>query len=394
MIDEKVLRDKLQTQMLRLKEIEFYRRRFEKAGITPESIRDFDDLQHLPFMTRADLEKEFFELNPPYGSFFNQKVVRFNLTPTTRGLYPIYYSARDLETIATVNANLITSAGVTEKDVVANCMGYHIFIAGLLLNDCFQKIGCKIIPLGPGGSDRAVDIINRYHVSVLVANSSFAEKLGQLGARNIRILLAGGEPVAKDRLRAAFDNEKLVIAESYGLAECVPVARECRFQNGLHIAEEFVFVEIIDPETGKRVPFGQKGEVVLTHLDKEVMPLLRYRTGDLAIMEDKDCPCGRHLSLPYGILGRTDQMHKVKGVKLYPSQVKNIIKTFSGLTGNYRIYISKRNSTDFLRISLEGNPNVDLDVIKAALKEGLLIEPNELEIVERLEEGPEVVDER
>ncbi|MDY6790465.1 MAG: AMP-binding protein [Thermodesulfobacteriota bacterium] len=393
MHSEAALKDKLQEQMLRLKKLEFFQSRFEQCGVEPEDIKDFSDLQQLPFMTRNDLEKDFFDLKPPYGSFFNSEVIRFNLTPTSRGLYPIYYSARDLETIAAVNASLIESAGVTSNDVVANCMGHHIFVAGLIINDCFQKIGAKIIPLGPGESERAIGIINQYRVSVLIANASFAVKLGGLGADSIRIVLAGGEPVPKDQLKAVF-GEELIVAESYGLAECLPVARECRFQNGSHIAEEFVFVEIIDPETGNNLPCGEKGEIVVTHIDKDAMPLLRYRTGDLAVLEDKKCPCGRHLSLPKGILGRIDQMCKVKGVKLYPSQVRVITRIFPELTGKYRIKITKKNATDYLQITFEGDKKIDTDVVRAALKQGLIIEPNELEIVNELEDGPMVTDER
>lgn len=381
----------LAEQMARLAEMEFYRERFRQHGISLDEIKTFDDLVHVPFLTRRDLEAECREVRPPRGRLFVDKVVRINLTPTTTGFLPIYFTARDLQVAKEVNARLYQAAGVTPADIVANCMGYHVFIAGLLLNDGFEYLGAKVIPLGPGESERAVSVINTYGVSVLAANPSFAVKLAQMGADKIRILIAGGEPMNKDSIRPHF--EKVTIINSYGLAECSPVARECQAEAGLHIADEYVFVELVDPETGQRVKEGERGEVVVTHLQKEAMPLVRFRTGDLALMETRTCSCGRSLTLPQGILGRSDQMVKVKGVKLYPSQVAATARQFPGLTGKYLIRLKRQHGTDHLTVILEGRAGIDKDRLQESLKTALIIEPNELQVVEELAETG-VIDER
>lgn len=381
----------LRAQMARLGEIEFYRERFQKHGVRPEDVKSFADLVHLPFLTRRELEEECRELHPPLGRLFTEKVVRINLTPTTTGFLPIYFTGRDIEVTREVNARLYRAAGVRPDDLVANCMGYHVFIAGLLHNDGLEHLGAKVIPLGPGESERAVSVINQYGVSVLVSNPSFAVKLAQLGANKIRVLIAGGEPMAKEAIKAHFT--QITVINSYGLAECSPVARECAEESGLHIADEYVYVEIVDPETGERLPEGEKGEIVITHLQREAMPLLRFRTGDLAVLIRKPCTCGRQISFPSGILGRTDQMVKVKGVKLYPSQVAAVAREFPGLTGKYQVKVSRRQGTDWLAITFEGEKKVDVDLLREKLKTTLIIVPNELGVVDCLAETG-VFDER
>jgi phenylacetate-CoA ligase len=380
----------LRTQMERLAEIPLYQERFGKAGVRPQDIRNVGDLVHLPFLTRKDLEEEFHLFHPPFGRFSLEKVIRINLTPTTGGFLPILFTRRDIDVAQEVNASLYRSAGVTPFDIVANCMSYHAFIAGLYLNDGFQHLGCKVIPLGPGESERAAAVINSYGVTVLASNPSFAVKLANAGASKIHILIAGGEPFSKDEVRRYFNH--ISIINSYSLAECSPVARECKAEKGSHIVEEYVYVEVVDPETGKQVREGEKGEIVVTHLQKEAMPLLRFRTGDLTILETRHCSCGRSKTMQH-ILGRCDLMVKVKGVKVYPSQVASIARTFLGLTGKYRLEIEKRLGVDYLAIVLEGSMSVDKELLNEKLRQGLFIEPNDLKIVEKLPQS-EILDRR
>lgn len=383
--------DLLREQMARVGEMEFYREKFGRHGVRAQDVKSFDDLASLPFLYRKDLEEECRVLHPPLGRLFVDEVVRINLTPSTTGLLPIYYTRRDLEATMQANARLYRGAGIRPPDIAANCMGYHVFIAGLLANDGLEHLGVKVIPLGPGESERAVSVINQYGVSVLVSNPSFAVKLGQMGAAGIRVLIAGGEPMAREVVKAAFG--EITVINSYGLAECSPVSRECALENGLHVADEYVHVEIVDPETGQRLDYGEKGEVVITHLCREAMPLVRFRTGDLSILEKRPCRCGREISMPYGILGRTDQMIKVKGVKLYPSQVASVARLIPGLTGKSLIRVKQSGGADHLSITLEGDSRAGAEMIRERLKAALIISPNEVRVVDSLETQG-VVDER
>ena len=160
--------------------------------------------------------------------------------------------------------------------------------------------------------------------------------------------------------------------------------------------DDFVYAEVIDPVTGKGVPYGEKGELVLTHLHKEAVPLLRYRTGDLTLMEKKRCECGRELTLPKSVFGRTDEMLKVKGVKFWPSQINGILRAFPGLGNKYRVVVSTERGVDFLRLMVEGNyPEGNIiDELSQSLKSGTLLAFNDIQFVSKLEDGPVVIDER
>jgi len=168
------------------------------------------------------------------------------------------------------------------------------------------------------------------------------------------------------------------------MAECTPIACECMHENGLHVTTDYCYVEVIDPETGEVVGEGERGEVVVTHLNKEAMPMQRFRTGDLAYLEEVECECGRTLTMPKGVFGRTDEMYKVKGVKVYPSQIPIVLKSFSELTGKFRMEINRtEKGTDYLKIVVEGK--CDAEKLKAMLKEALLVTPD-VEVVDRLDE--------
>ena len=291
------------------------------------------------------------------------------------------------------------AAGVTRNDICAVTFGYHLFIAGLFYQGQLETYGAKVIPLGPGETDRAVDIINRHGVTVLVANPSFALKLASSGMNRIRILFAGGEPLTsvpgyKDRIRQALGRD-LVIIDSYSMSECIPIARNCTMETGLHIMDEFVYAEIIDPETGKNLENGRMGELVLTHIKKEAQPLLRYRTGDLAELVETSCNCGRHVTMPRGISGRTGEMLKVKGVKLYPSQIKAIINEHGTGTG-FRLTIRSEKGVDRLILTLADIPGArpKLKNLRHALRKATLLNFDEIAFRDHLEESPMVSDER
>ena len=398
-MDENKLPEGLKKQLDYLYTIDFYRKKMDRAGISTRDILSLKDFEGVPFTTHGEFVKEMGRNNPPYGSFFPPGVVRINLTPSGDHLLPIFHTANDLEFMHQVCHRSLEAAGVTQNDVCAVTFGYHLFIAGLFYQGQLETYGAKVIPLGPGETSRAVDIINRHNVTVLVANPSFALKLASSGINRIRILFAGGEPLTsvpgyKESIRQALGRD-LVIIDSYSMSECIPIARNCAMETGLHIMDEFVYAEIIDPETGKRLENGQIGELALTHMKKEAQPLLRYRTGDLAELVETPCKCGRYMTMPVGVLGRTDEMLKVKGVKLYPSQIKTIIEAH-GIGGGFRLTIRSDRGADRLTLTLKDTTGAQSKIKKLgqALRKATLLNFDEINFSDRVEEGLKVSDER
>ena len=373
----------------------FYRKKFDDANLKPEDIKSEKDFQKLPFTTRSELN-ELFE-SEPYGGFMSQDVVRINFSPSGKGLIPILQTSKDIEVIDSVNARAFLNAGMEKNDVVMITFSYHIFIAGLNFHGGVEKLGAKAIPLGPGSTERALEIAEIAKPTVLISNPSFALKLANEGLEGIKLFVAAGEPFTsvegyREKVKDAFDG--IVAVDYYGMAECLPIACECRYENGLHVMDEFCYVEIIDPDTGEVLEGGERGEVVVTHLNKEAMPMQRFRTGDLSMIERFECDCGRTLTMPKGVFGRTDEMYKVKGVKFYPSQLALILKSFPELSGRFRAVIKRtEKGTDYLEIEVEGK-EADLKRLENAVKNALLISPNEIRIVERLEKDREVIDMR
>jgi phenylacetate-CoA ligase len=278
--------------------------------------------------------------------------------------------------------------------------GYHLFIAGLFYQNQLEYYGAKVIPLGPGESERAVTLINDYEVSVLISNPTFAMKLAAMGIPSVRILFVGGEPFASvegyaERVRAAFGRD-ITIIDSYSMALCMPIARSCQYGTGLHLMDDFIYAEVIDPATGDPVSCGERGELVVTHLFKDAAPLLRYRTGDLTYMEKEKCRCGRELTLPKSVFGRTDEMLKIKGVKFWPSQIATLIRGIQGTTGKYRVVVTDAKGVDTLELIIEGSDEVKdkIDILAQRLKQETLVAFNKITVVNEHVPGPVVIDER
>jgi phenylacetate-CoA ligase len=389
----------LRGQITKLYRLNFYKRKLDQARITPSQIRTLDDFRKIPFTSSSEIVEEL-RKKPSECSLYTDGVTRVNFSPSGQELYPVYQTKRDLKRMDEVCARTLKAAGVKKGDICVVTYGYHLFIAGLFYQSQLEYYGAKVIPLGPGESERAIRLINKYEVSVLITNPTFALKLASGGLPSIKILFVGGEPFTSvegypQRLRNAFGKD-LTIIDSYSMALCMPVARSCRFGTGLHLVDDFIFAEVIDPMTGENVPYGEKGELVLTHLYKEAAPLLRYRTGDLTFMEMKKCPCGRELTLPRSVIGRTDEMLKIKGVKFWPSQIGNILREFPECGDRYRVVVRSTSGVDRLELVIEGNKSAKdkVDDLSRGLKQETLLAFDKIEIVDKLEEGPQVVDER
>ncbi len=394
------LTNKLKDQFKRVYKIEFYQKKFRHIGISAEDIETMDDFRKIPFTDFKEFEKEVFESNPPFGSFYNTKVSRVNFTPSNRGLMPVLNTKKDLLLMNKANATSYSKAGFEKGDVLLNTISCHVFAGGLQIHEAVETHGGKIISVGPGETERTLDIIKRFNVNALYTNPSFAVKLAEMGMKGIKILFAGGEPFSsvkgyKEKVRGALGKNALLI-DAYALSHSMPTGRECRLENGIHIIEDLLFVEIIDPQTGEVLPDGQRGEIVITQLYKEAMPLFRFRTGDLSLMEHNKCECGYEATLPKGVFGRVDTMVKIKGVKIYPSQIGYVLKSYENLKESpFRLNVSKKESGgDHFLLTIKSKVTCDVDTLKRHFKETLLIQVDDLKFVDELGEGPIVEDNR
>ena len=300
----------------RLGDHPFYR------GRLPSSVADADDFAaSVPLTARAEFVAEMGK--PGYGAFGGARPVRVNLSPMGGSLMPVFQTRGDLERMIAAARTHLAACGIGAGDVCAVTFGYHLFVAGLFYQSQMEAHGVACIPLGPGEAERAAEICNRHGVTVLAGNPSFSLRLVEAGLAPPRVFFAGGEAFTGNetlyaRVRTAMPDTVLV--DSFSLSEFLPVARTFPGGEGVHVFDELVHAEVVDPETLAPVPDGERGELVLTHLVKEAQPLMRYRTGDLTVRRITAPLHGRTVSLPRVVFGRTDGMVKVKGVKIYPSE--------------------------------------------------------------------------
>jgi phenylacetate-CoA ligase len=347
----------------------------------------WDAFRELPFTTGADLEADY-DAHPPEGSLTDDSVM-LSFTPLGDGLAPVFDTSEDLSAQAAANARAFEAAGIAPGDRVVNTFGYHTFGTGIVVHRGLEALGAEVIPAGPGESEGTAATIEEYAVDALVGNPSFALKIGDAGA-TVDTFVGAGEPFTsvpglRDRVKEALGAS--TAADYFGTRQILPVAVETAAEDGLVVRDDYAVVEIVDPDTGELLEFGERGELVVTHLDKEASPLVRYRTGDLATWERR----GDEVVLPKGVIGRTDGRLKVKGVKLYPESLGTVLAGFEGLTGEYRVEVSRPESTDHLRVVVEGE--AEPEALRAAVADRLVISPDEVEVVAELEETG-VVDER
>ena len=393
--------EKLKVQIAHNYTVPFYRKRMDEWGIKPEDIKSFDDFRRIPFMKREDQVASIDE-DPPLGSMWDPATVLITHTPAPGiGLVTEFHTKADLDACAVAVAKRLAEAGVTKDDIVVINSSYHLVVSGHTGQRAFEELGAKVLPLGPGETERQVEIINRLGATVLFGFPSYCLKLAEAGAKgNIRIMIAGGEPFSsiegrREQVKNAFGG--ITAVDLYGLSGFNVVAMENRNEDGMRILEDEVYAEVIDPETGELLPYGERGELVLTHVNRQAMPFMRFRTGDLTALDYIEGENGPELGLPNGVFGRTGEMYRVKGLKFYPSV---IVLCLAGIQGvhplKYRVFISRPSvTTDYVKIKIQGDPNVaDPEVIKKKLGLRLLFEPNEVEVLSEWEDGPQVVDER
>ena len=345
------------------------------------------EFRELPFLTGEELKADY-DAHAPEGSLYDGAAMMC-FTPLGEGLAPVFDTAADLEWQAEANADVLEAAGIDPGDRVLNTFGYHTFGTGIIFQRGLEELGAEVVPAGPGESEQAAATVEEYGVDALLGNPSFALKIGDAGG-SVDTFVGAGEPFTsipglREDVKAALDAGTAV--DYFGTRQILPVAAETAAEDGLHVRDDYALVEVIDPDTGEVLPYGERGELVVTHLRKEGCPLVRYRTGDLTEWEERD----EGVVLPDGVIGRTDGRLKVKGVKLYPESLATVLAGFEGLTGEYRLTVSRPASTDEIRLVVEGD--ADPEELAAAVEERLLVAPDEVDLVDDIE-GTGVVDER
>ena len=385
--------------------IPFYKKSFDEAGFDPRSVKSLDDVARIPFVQKQDLRDAY-----PYGMLAVplKDVREIHMSSGTTGIATVgAYTEHDIKIWGECFSRAVDFAHGDESDVMQICYGYGLFTGGLGAHYGSISAGCATIPISAGNTERQIRILREMGPTILACTPSYAMhiadtaiEMGLDPARDfsLRAGIHGAEPFSDNFRRDLERKLGYRVLDIYGLTETMGpgVAIECWEQQGLHIAEDHFYPEIINPETGEVLPDGEWGELVITTLDREASPVVRYRTRDITRLIPGECPCGRTHRRIDRIHGRTDDMLIIRGVNVFPSQIEDVMKTFPEMSSWYQIEVdTDHRSLDIVTLKVEPNPNVDLDSIadidrlqkrisaalKAALSVGVkvkLVEPKSI----------------
>lgn len=389
---EKLQLERLQKTIRQCMCSPFYKRRFEEAGLRPEDIRSLGDLQKIPFTTKQDLRDNY-----PFGlsAVPLEQVVRLHSSSGTTGTPTvILHTQRDLDEWANAVARCLYMVGLRKGDIFQNSSGYGMFTGGLGFQYGAERLGMLTVPAAAGNTKRQIKFIKDFGTTALHAIPSYAGRLYEVMEEmgidprrdtHLRTLIIGAEPHSDEQRRRIENMLGVKAYNSFGMSEmCGPgVAFECPEQNGLHIWEDYYIVEIVDPQTLEPVPEGEVGELVLTTINREAMPLLRYRTRDLTRILPGECACGRHHRRLDRMKGRSDDMMILKGVNIFPIQIENILMQFKELGNDYLITLTNLEANDEMTVEVELNDFTDdygflqklTKEITRQLKDEILITP-------------------
>ncbi|MHB0999966.1 MAG: phenylacetate--CoA ligase family protein [Armatimonadota bacterium] len=341
--------------------VPFYRAKMDAAGIRPSDIQSLKDARKLPFTEKEDMRACY-----PYGLFAVplKEVVRIHSSSGTTGKPTVVgYTRKDLDTWAELCARFITAAGVTSDDIAQVTFGYGLFTGGFGLHYGLEKVGASVIPASSGNTQRQLMLMEDFGSTTLVCTPSYAlylaESVNEAGIRDrlkLRHGLFGAEPWTNQMRNEIEDKLGLSATDNYGLSEIIGpgVSGECvESKNGMHVSEDHFFVEIIDPDTLEPVDYGQSGEMVITSLTKEAVPVMRYRTRDITRLNPEPCPCGRTNVRMEKVHGRTDDMLIIRGVNIFPSQIESVLLEIKGTEPHYMLVLYKDGVMDALEVWVE-----------------------------------------
>ncbi len=351
--------------------VKYYREMMDKKGVTPDDIKSIDDLHKLPFITKADLREAY-----PYGLMARplSDCVRIHSTSGTTGKRVVaFYTQHDVDIWEDCCARAIVAVGGTKEDVCQVAYGYGLFTGGAGLHGGSHKVGCLTLPMSSGNTERQIQFMLDLQSTIICCTPSYAayigETLKEMGYTKDDISLKAGIFGAEawtEEMRRDIENTLGIKAyDIYGLTELAGpgVSFECEAQTGMHINEDHYIAEIIDPDTGEVLPEGSKGELVLTSIDKEAFPLLRYRTRDICVLSREKCSCGRTFVKMSKPMGRSDDMLIIRGVNVFPSQIETVLLE-QGYSSNYRIEIDRENNNDTFDVYVELNSDNFADTVK------------------------------
>ena len=353
----------------------FYRKKMQEMGITPEDIHSIDDIVKLPFTVKQDLRDNY-----PFGLMAvpMSEIVRLHASSGTTGK-PIVvgYTRKDLSIWAEVVARCLTAYGLTKNDSVQVSYGYGLFTGGLGAHAGVENIGGTVIPMSSGNTQKQIQLMHDFGAKGLACTPSYALYLAEtihssgipLEEFKLRVGAFGAEPWTENMRHEIEEKLGIKAYDIYGLSEIAGpgVGYECECQHGTHLNEDHYFPEIIDPNTLQPIEPGQTGELVFTHLTKEGMPLLRYRTRDLTALHYDKCSCGRTLVRMDRILGRSDDMLIIRGVNVFPTQIESVILEMAEFEPHYLLIVGRENNTDTMELQVEVRPEFYSDEINKML---------------------------
>lgn len=358
-----------QIQLTRLKDtvkrtyesVPYYREAFDDVKIKPQEINSLEDLRRLPFTTKEALRDSY-----PFGLFAvsKDKLLRVHASSGTTGKPTVVgYTREDLDTWSELVARIVTMAGVKPGDVAQVAFGYGLFTGAFGLHYGLEKVGALVVPASTGNTERQIMLMQDFEVTALIATPSYAlymaEVAGKMGvdprAMSLKYGLFGSEACSEEMRKELEKNWGILATDNYGMSEVIGpgVSGECEYKNGLHIAEDHFIVEVIDPETEEPVKPGEPGELVITAINKEALPIIRYRTKDISCLNYDPCPCGRTNVKMQKITGRTDDMLIIRGVNVFPSQIESVLIQMEGVTPNYLLVITRDGYIDNLEVKIE-----------------------------------------
>ncbi|RNA67311.1 phenylacetate--CoA ligase [Prosthecochloris sp. ZM_2] len=354
--------ERLQSMVERIyHNVPFYRKKLQEQGIEPGDITSIDHLRHLPFTTKQDLRDNY-----PFSLFAvpQEQIVRLHASSGTTGKPTVVgYTHRDIQTWSEVVARSLTMAGVTRNDIIQVAYGYGLFTGGLGLHYGAEHLGASVIPISGGNTKKQLQLMQDFGSTVIACTPSYAAFLGEAirqehiapGDIKLKAGIFGAEPWTEEMRQEIQELLGITAFDIYGLSEIIGpgVSMECSAQQGMHIFEDHFIPEIINPDTGEVLPYGELGELVFTPVSKEALPLLRYRTRDLTRLHAETCDCGRTLVRMEKCVGRSDDMLIIRGVNVFPSQVESVLLEMNETTPHYLLIVNREHNLDTLEIQVE-----------------------------------------
>jgi phenylacetate-CoA ligase len=352
--------------------VPFYRKKMTANGVKPQDIQGIGDIGKLPFTTKDEMREVY-----PYGllAVDLKEIVEIHTSSGTTGT-PVVdaYTAGDIDVWAEVMARTLAAGGTDRHDIVQNAYGYGLFTGGLGVHYGARRIGATVIPISGGNTKRQLAMLRDFKSTVLACTPSYSLYLAEAareegvdpGSIGLKAGFFGAEPWSESMRTEIEAKLHLLSIDIYGLTEIIGpgVAMECEHQKGLHINEDHFYPEIIDPATGRVLPDGQKGELVITTFTKEGTPVLRYRTRDITYLDRSPCACGRTTARMHRVFGRTDDMLIIRGVNVFPSQIEEIILKGEGVEPHYQLIVERRDQLDELEVQVEMNEALFSDEIR------------------------------